>query len=381
MVVARNEDFGHGILYAYVPIEDTHLGALEIAQSLRKESEFRRHAFGDQAVAALLTAIISTVLASVAGLAFVGRPMRWLVAQARRVGAGDLSQRLALRQRDEIGELAGEMNAMCDHLEDARRIAAVEHEERMKTVEQLRHADRLVTVGKLASGVAHELGTPLNVVSGRAQMLAEDPSGPGVVENARIIRQQIDRMSKIIRHLLDFAGRREPQRVSADVAHIARQTLAFVAPMAEKRNVELALDPGPGPGEAFIDPMQIEQVISNLVINGIQAMERGGKLTVSLERGVLAAPAEPKADARPCLSLYVRDEGPGIAKENVTRVFEPFFTTKGVGEGTGLGLSVSYGIVHDHGGWISVETEEGKGSTFGVHLPDAAVPLTPRAST
>jgi signal transduction histidine kinase len=229
-----------------------------------------------------------------------------------------------------------------------------------------------MTVGKLASGIAHELGTPLNVVSGRATMLAENVAGEGAVDHARIIRQKAERMATIIRHLLDFARRREPRRVAADVRQIARQTLTLVATLAQKKNVSLELDPASCDGGAFVDPVQIEQVISNLVVNGIQAMDAGGRLSIKLERGMKTQPEVANAAPRDVLSIVVKDEGKGIAPDDVERVFEPFFTTKGVGEGTGLGLSVTYGIVADHGGWISVESREGKGSTFTVHLPTSA---------
>ena len=318
-----------------------------------------------------MTSVIASVLASVVGLFFVVRPMRRLVAQARRVGLGDLSLRLDLPQKDEIGELGLEMNAMCDRLESARREVAAETDARLRAVEQLRHADRLMTVGKLASGIAHELGTPLNVVSGRARMIVDDPAGPLVVENARIIRSQTDRMATIIRHLLDYARRREPKRAVTDLAALAKQTLALVAPLAQKHGVALEIDPESADVRARVDPMQIEQVVSNLLVNGIHAMPKGGPLRVSLRREELAPPSGAGADAASaCASIYVRDAGAGIPAEHVGRIFEPFFTTKGVGEGTGLGLSVAYGIVADHGGWISVHSEPGAGSTFGVHLPD-----------
>src|SRR5512142_3555308 len=135
-----------------------------------------------------MAALAAFIAVAVAGFHFVGRPMRALVAKARRIGAGDLSQPLELAQRDELGELAREMNQMCERLAEAQVRLQEETQRRLDTSEQLRHADRLTTVGKLASGVAHELGTPLNVVSARAKMIASGETTPAeTTEYAQII--------------------------------------------------------------------------------------------------------------------------------------------------------------------------------------------------
>jgi signal transduction histidine kinase len=233
---------------------------------------------------------------------------------------------------------------------------------RRRVIEQLRHAERLNVVGKLAAGVAHELGTPLNVISTTAELLdADAPSSPMVHASCRVIVEQSGRMATIIRQLLDFGRRGGSDRSATDLVSLVESTVLLMRPLARKRNVELSLAVPKKSVAAEVNRLEIGQVLSNLVLNAIQAMPNGGRSVISLElereRGVDVA------------VLSVSDEGTGIRPEDVPRVFDPFFTTKDVGEGTGLGLAVTYGIVSDHGGRVNVETDWGHGSCFTVVLP------------
>jgi two-component system NtrC family sensor kinase len=147
------------------------------------------------------------------------------------------------------------------------------------------------------------------------------------------------------------------------------RTMELLQPMARKRGVTLVCgERGPAPVE--VDATQLQQVLANLVVNGIDAMPDGGELHVSVGRRALSPPDG--GPARPMTCVDVRDRGEGIPPEHLPRVFEPFFSTKGVGEGTGLGLSVSWGIVAEHGGWIGVQSRVGEGSCFTVALPEKA---------
>jgi two-component system, NtrC family, sensor kinase len=261
------------------------------------------------------------------------------------------------------------MNAMCAELEAAREALAQQTAARIAAMDQLRHTDRLATVGKLASGLAHEMGTPLNVVSGRAKMIATGEAvGDEAVECARIVVAQADRITKIIRQLLDFSRRRGPQKARIDVQSIARQTIELLVPLARKHNVSLLLE-GDEHVTADIDAGQIQQALTNLIVNAVQAMTAPGEVTVRLGRERVRPPPDiggPEADhAR----IDVHDTGRGITGGDLPRIFEPFFTTKQVGEGTGLGLSVAFGLVREHKGWIAVESEVQKGSVFSIYLP------------
>jgi signal transduction histidine kinase len=263
-----------------------------------------------------------------------------------------------------------ERREMLDRLLEADARAQNESRLRLSTMEQLRHADRLSTVGTLAAGLAHELGTPLNVVLGRAKMIAAgEVTGDEAKGNARTVAEQAERMARIIRQLLDFARRRAPHGTVTDVRQTAEQTLALLTPMAKKASVALVRKGTDEPAKAKVDADQLQQVLTNLVVNGIHSMPRGGTLSVVVDRVRHLPPDYVSGHGEEWIRVAVRDEGTGIPPEALPHIFDPFFTTKGVGEGTGLGLSVAFGIVREHGGWIGVESEPGKGSCFRVYLP------------
>jgi signal transduction histidine kinase len=234
-------------------------------------------------------------------------------------------------------------------------------------VEQLRHAERLNIIGKLAAGVAHELGTPLNVISGSAEMLeGGELNRAYVTKYSTTILEQTKKMTAIIRHLLDFGRRGGSSRVTLDLNEAVTRAVELLLPMARKSNSSLLVETSDHPVLATVNPAEIEQVFSNLVVNALQAVVAGGAVMVR----VSVEPRETvEATFRPFGRVTVEDNGAGIEEQFLSHVFDPFFTTKGVGEGTGLGLSVSYGIVHDHGGQIEVTSEPGNGARFTVLLP------------
>src|SRR5262249_46761522 len=202
-------------------------------------------------------------------------PISKLATKARRVGTGDLSEPLTLRQRDELGELANEINLMCERL-------AEEQDANARATEQLRHADRLTTVGKLASGLAHELGTPLNVVSGRARLIRNrEVEGAEVTDSARIISEQSERMTALIRQLLDFARPRALQKAPVNVTSLAARVGELLATIARKANVTIELPPADDTLRVEADDGQLHQVLTNLVVNAIQAMPDGGSVTIA----------------------------------------------------------------------------------------------------
>jgi signal transduction histidine kinase len=270
---------------------------------------------------------------------------------------------LHLRQRDELGELAAEINLMCDRL-------AAEQGAREQATEQLRHADRLTTVGKLASGLAHELGTPLNVVRGRAKLIVDkEVEGEDVADSARIVVEQAERMTALIRQLLDFARPRQLQKAPLDVTGLGRRVCELVATIARKAEVTLVPPDDDTTLLVDADDGQLTQVMTNLVVNALQATPSNGTVTIRTKTVEQAPPPYVGGSAREWVAIEVADTGKGIDEATRARVFEPFYTTKEVGEGTGLGLSVSWGIVREHGGWIDVASTPGNGSTFTVYLP------------
>jgi signal transduction histidine kinase len=353
-------------LVTYVPVRDHGrlLGAVVIAESLSVRDAYLRSSIGNTVAATLSMVLVSGVVVLVFGVWLVGRPLRLLANKAFRVGQGDLTGPLELSQRDEIGALAREVNAMCERLVLANEKTQAETLARIAALEQLRHADRLITVGRLAAGVAHELGTPLNVITGRVKMLRKRDADPAVSEDyLAIIAEQAERIASIIRQLLDFTRRRGPKVTAADLLAISHTIVRLVTPIAARKNVQVRVV-SDTPVLALGDVVQLEQVVSNLVVNAIHACSDGGH--VELACGLRETPDEP---AR--AFVRVSDDGHGMDDATMERIFEPFFTTKEVGQGTGLGLSVAHGIVEEHGGLVSVESKPGQGSTFSVFLPMA----------
>jgi signal transduction histidine kinase len=356
--------------FTYTPVfaSGRRVGLIEVSEPLDAEERAVHGIVVDTVTLTFALTLLSAALSVILGFWLVGRPVRVLCEKARRIGEGDFTGPLALRSRDEFGLLASEINAMCERLILANERIERETVSRIKTLEQLRHADRLMTVGKLASGIAHELGTPLNVITARASMIAAGDATPEEsVEYARVIADASGRMAKIIRHLLAFARRKPANKAPHDVARLARETLDLLRTLAQKKGVEFVLRNEEPDATALVDAGEIQQAITNLVVNGIQAMASPGTIEVIIEHETARTPSG--GSPLRCLRVRVRDEGQGIAKENLVHVFEPFFTTKNVGEGTGLGLSVTHGIVEDHEGWITVESDSGKGSVFTMYLP------------
>ena len=359
-----------GELHMYVPFEPP-LGAggvLEVTHRLANDDAYVRSSTQLLASATLLSVAVSGAIAFLVGAALVGRPMSKLVEQVERVGAGQPSAALGLRRADEIGTLARALDRMAADLSATDERARAEAAERRATLRQLRHAERLATVGRLAAGIAHELGTPLNVVLARANLLAKPTANvANAVKHAEIIREQTQRMTRIIRQLLDFARRGEAEKAPTEIGGLAATVLETLRPLASKRRVSLELT---ATTEAWTlaDPGQLQQVLTNLVMNAIQASPDGGRVEVALRSAVQAPPPEHDHPPGSRWRVEVRDQGPGIPQELRERIFEPFFTTKEVGEGTGLGLTVTHGIVTDHDGWIEVD-DEGAGTTFRVVLP------------
>jgi len=368
--VIAPDEHGADERFTYAPlVVDARRGALELSEPLDTERAYTRRTVNETMQTTGALALVTALLSYVLGSFFVGRPVRALVEKARRIGRGEFGGPVVLASRDELAEVADELNATSDALVVANANIARETAARIATLEQLRHADRLTTVGKLASGVAHELGTPLNVVVARAEMIAHGTSADEARDYANVIVSSAQKMTRIIRQLLEFARRRGPRKERRDLVALTDRVLELLRPLAQRQNVTLALDAQGGPQEADVDAGQIEQVLTNLVVNAVQAMPQGGPVEVSVRRERATPPADHGGTEGEWLAVRVRDRGEGMAPDVLPHVFEPFFTTKDVGTGTGLGLSVAHGIASDHGGWIAAESRPMHGSAFVVYLP------------
>lgn len=223
--------------------------------------------------------------------------------------------------------------------------------------EQLRKAERLAELGTLASGLAYEIGTPMNVIQGRAEYMMERSSDEATKRGLRTIVSQVERITMLMQQLMAFARRSPLKRQALNLRYTTQETLDLFRERFTQHQtvVELACDEDCPP--VLADPDQISQVLINLIVNAIHAMPNGGTLRLGLTA----------TDGRAVLTVAAT--GKGIAKEHVAKIFEAFFTTKEIGKGLGLGLSVVKGIIDEHGGSIVVESEPGQGTTFTIHLP------------
>ncbi len=278
-------------------------------------------------------------------------PLGRFVTYAARIGGGDYSPiRPARKYRDEFSDLAIAINQMLHELKWRQ--------------EQLLQAGKMAAVGTLTSGIAHELNNPLNNIALTTETLIEEYGDYSDENKLKMLRQlytQVERASSTVRNLLDFTRKEKPVFTSLSIKDVVESTLKLVSNELNLGQVEPCLEIPPGLPKIMGNPRNLQQVFLNLFLNSIQAMPDGGKLTV---RGSVAAGEEGR-----CLRVDVSDTGVGILPENLGKVFDPFFTTKEPGQGTGLGLSVSYGIIEKHQGRLTVDSKVGEGTTFSILLP------------
>jgi signal transduction histidine kinase/BarA-like signal transduction histidine kinase len=241
--------------------------------------------------------------------------------------------------------------------------------------QQLLQAEKMAALGQTVSGVAHELNNPLATILSWAERLAERPLDDTARRGVDVILAESERAARIVRNLLTFARKRQSTRAMVDINQVARETLALRAYEQRVSNIEVITALASGLPHVFADAHQIQQVLLNLVINAEQAMLSANG------RGCLVLRTWHDVE-RDTVVLEVTDDGPGIAPDMASKIFDPFFTTKEVGKGTGLGLTVAYAIVQEHGGRIRVQSHS-KGASFLVELPVSGMELPvppPRAA-
>lgn len=296
----------------------------------------------------------------------VNRPISQLLDGIRSMAKGNLNTRINLRSGDELSELAQAFNQMAVNLKEAQDRIILEGEAKLELERSLRRSEKLATIGQLASGLAHEIGTPLNIIGGRAELIRRRLGDESAKKNLDIIVQQAERITKIIQQLLGFVRKKRPEQRILKINNLLETTLDFLDPQIQKQRVRVRKELQDNLPSVVGDSDQLQQVFLNLFLNGIQAMPDGGGLHISASSRWIEREGLEDAQ-RQYVEVCVRDAGRGMESEVVENLFNPFFTTKE--KGTGLGLMVSQGIVQDHEGWIDVESEVGKGSVFKVYLP------------
>ena len=302
----------------------------------------------------------------------IARPILRLANVSQAVASGDLEQETGLTRSDEIGQLAESFDQMTVKLRERTAEASRLYDEAkqrnqelaainlrlQETQLQLVQSEKLAAIGQLTAGIVHDVKNPLAVIKGMAEVLSGDPEIPEELKKElQIIGDSAAKANRIVTDLLKFARQTDSEMRAQDLRETVETSLRLTAYLIRQAFIQLDVDLPERPLIARYDSLQIEQVLVNLIHNGIQAMEKYGKMQVRLEQ----------LDGMAVISI--QDNGSGIPEENLKRIFDPFFTTKPAGEGTGLGLSVSYGIIANHKGRINVESALGEGTTFSIWLP------------
>jgi two-component system, NtrC family, sensor kinase len=345
--------------------DDLIVGVMEVVQPwefvlAEKQRTRYRFVLNTLTLFAALTLVITLLVRRL-----IARPLRRFMEAVQALGRGELGYRTAEeRGGAELAGLAREFNRMAAQLEQARRSLEHEAEQRVLLARRLRETEKVAVVGNLAAGLAHEIAAPLHVIRGRAEMLGRRATELPTQRNLHIITEQIDRITLIVRNLLDFARRREPHIEVIDTGVVLRGVVEFLEPELLRTDIELVWE---GDVSAAIqgDSDLLHQVFINLLINAIQVMTpRPPPRRITIR--VTAATTEGT-----WTRIDVEDTGPGFDADVIDRIFEPFFTTKQPGEGTGLGLAVAHSIVEEHGGHITAASRDGGGACFRISLPAA----------
>ncbi len=298
-------------------------------------------------LAVVVSGIVLTLLMSERMI----RRLGVIASVADAIGEGRAVQLIGDKREDEIGRVARAVDQMSERLERASK-------DRERTFLRMAHAEKLVAVGRLAAGVAHEINNPLSGVVHCLDNLDEGKLDERRASTYReLMRDGIGRAQRVVKRLLDYAKEHELEMAEVVVPAVLGRSLAFLQPSIERAHVRVVQRVEPGLRPIQADPHLIEQVLTNLVLNGIEAMPEGGLLEIEC------------STAGAGVRIAVRDHGTGIPASVLPNIFDPFFTTKGGSKGSGLGLSVSLGIVERHGGKIEVQTSVPGGTTFLVYLP------------
>jgi len=334
--------------------------------------------------------VLRNLLVTLAGLGFlilvihvfflksIRGPVKEMIRVMDSAEGKSLAARARVRSHDEIGQLAERLNRMLARIENfnaelaqkvqdataelARRNEELKriNEELFETQKTLARSERLAIAGQLAAGLAHEIGTPLNSISGHVQLLARQ--GVGGAAGARrleIIERQIDSIVRTVRQLLSWTRQFDLRLEQVDVRQLLEDSLTLSSPALQHRKINVVRSWGRNCPRVWADPGYLQQVFLNLINNSMDAMPTGGTLTTRTR--FQASEKE--------VIIEVEDTGIGIAPDTLQRIFEPMFTTKKMGTGAGLGLAISDQIVRQHRGCIRAESEVGRGTRFTIVLP------------
>jgi signal transduction histidine kinase len=313
--------------------------------------------------------ILVTAITMALSRFWVGAPLARMIAHIQRVRAGDLSPSKPESRTDEVGATLQEFEALVQDLAEARQKLEIEAEARRRLELALREMDKLATIGQLAAGLAHEIGSPLQILEGRIGSLEAKSDDPAETRRlARILREQAQRITRIVQRLLGIARRRPVPPRTFDAVPPLRSVVELLEGEARRRRVRLSSSVADDLPALHGHADSVQQIVLNLLRNALDATEPEGNIELTMRRAILVGP---DGRAITAVRVVVSDTGRGMDQETLERAFDPFFTTRSP-TGTGMGLAVVKGIVDEHQGRVSVDSEVGRGTTFVVDLPARA---------
>ena len=310
----------------------------------------------------------------------VRRPVKEMIRVMESAESGQLNVRARLQSWDEIGLLAAHLNRMLRRIENfsnelgrkveeataelARRNEELRgiNKELFETQKNLARSERLAVAGQLAASLAHEIGTPLNSISGHVQLLARRKSNDeATARRLRVIEKQVENIVRTVRQLLSWTRKFDLRLDLVDLGHVLEDAVLLSSPVLELRKIQVRMNLAKGCPKIYGDSGYLHQVFLNLINNSTDAMPRGGELRIEVRA---PAPEEPRE-----VEVVVADTGAGMPRETLAHIFDPMFTTKQIGTGAGLGLAICDQIVRQHAGTIHAASEPGHGTTFTIRLP------------
>jgi len=351
---------GRKVYSYYVPLTDRGGRINGLLQLTRRGREFDDHLRSVRMKGALGLGVLLLILS---GLVLYGHyralglHLHRLASSMSRVAGGDREHRFDHQGPNEIVELGASFNHMLNSIERAEQELSEHRRIQDKLEKELRQSEKLAAIGRLAAGTAHELGSPLSVITGQAQRALRDKEISKHHRQAlEAIRQEVARMEYIIRQLLDFSRRSSLRYSAATPARLAASAVVAVEEAAKNNGTEMEISGQENAWPIVVDPMRVEQALINLLNNAIQCSHQG-RIRLSWEQDNQG------------IFFCVDDNGPGVPRDIRAKIFEPFFTTKQVGKGTGLGLAVVHAVAEEHGGRVEVEDSDLGGARFRFFLP------------
>jgi C4-dicarboxylate-specific signal transduction histidine kinase len=364
---------GYFIIFVFIPLMLFNLLAYYLIKEILSEENAGNLRFQNEILSSLRNEIL--VIGLIIGgfiIVFtilvsrkITRPLHVLIRGAKQIRQGELEHKISLKSNDEFQLLARELELMRLKLQESYQSLEGKIDQRTRELKeaqaQIIHQEKMASLGLMAAGIAHEIGNPLTSISSIAQVIKRKNPGDQIGKYINDILKNIDRISRIVRELVDFSRPSSYKAALTNINDIIKSAVGIIKYDRRAKDLAINLSLEERLPETVVVSDQLLQVFLNILINALDASEdRGDKIQVS------------SYARKDILFVTIRDYGSGIPADNLHRIFEPFYTTKEVGHGTGLGLTVSYGIIQQIGGEISVKSKVNQGSTFEISIPVVA---------